>query len=100
MKYCEYCNETYNDNLWKCPKCGQFLSKKTPNKSGRSGSIFAVILVIIMLFVLPKACSSSKSQYDKDLHSGLDKMRNGNGSSMTESEKQAANDFFEWQSKQ
>lgn len=56
MKYCEYCNEYYNDNLWKCPKCGQFLSKKTTHKS-KGGVMFAVILVIIVLIILPKGCS-------------------------------------------
>ena len=59
MKYCEYCNEDYDDNLWKCPKCGQILSKKTPSKSKKGGATFAIILVIIMLFVVIRACSSS-----------------------------------------
>ena len=57
-----------------------------------------VILICVIIFAL-STCSGG-SQYDKDLHSGLDKMTSGNGNSMTKSEKSAVNDFLEWQSKQ
>lgn len=68
------------------------------NNSGKGCAVFVVIAIIIILFVLPKACSSGGSQYDKDLHSGINKMYSGE--KMTESEKRAANDFLDWQSKQ
>lgn len=65
------------------------------NNSGKGCSIFAVIAIIIIFFALPSACSSGNSQYNKDLHSGIEKMKSGE--KMTEGEKNATNDFLDWQ---
>ena len=63
------------------------------------GYIMGLAVLICVIIFTASACSGG-SQYDRDLHSGLDKMTSGAGGSMSKSEKSAVNDFLEWQSEQ
>ena len=58
-----------------------------------------IVLFVVAVFLCLTVCScGGKSKYDRDLESGVNKMKSGER--MTESEKKATNDFLDWQSKQ
>ena len=63
------------------------------------GWIIMIGLALIINFVCcGGGCTGSyKSQYDRDLENGIDKLYNGRYNEMTEGERRAANDFIEWQ---
>ena len=57
-----------------------------------------VCIAILLISSLMLCSCGGKSKYDRDLESGINKMKSGQ--KMTESEKKATNDFLDWQSKQ
>lgn len=71
-------------------------SSDSEKKEGMGCAIGVAIFLILVLFVFPKACSGGNSQYDRDLDSGMDKMISGD--EMSDGERDAVNDFLEWQS--
>lgn len=58
------------------------------------------LIVSILLILSCVACSSSNSRYDRNVENGVHKAINGQYGDMTDDEKKAANDFFEWQKEQ
>ena len=75
-------------------------SNNTKADLGASIMGFIVMLAFVLIIYMVccgGGCSSGKSQYDRDLENGIDKLYNGRINEMTEGERQAANDFIEWQ---
>ena len=54
-----------------------------------------IIVLFLAIAMSISLCCGCTSQYDKDLQSGINKMKSGG--KMTQSEKNATNDFLNWQ---
>lgn len=60
---------------------------------------FVLLLSAFTLFTL-MLTGCTETQYEKDSNSGFEKFSNGDFDSMTDREREAVNDFLEWQAKQ
>ena len=80
------------------------MSTNNTTKSSTSDTVFGMVFLLIIGLVVYMCCcggcDTGPSQYDRDLENGINKVVNGRSSELTQGERQAANDFFEWQSKQ
>ena len=77
-----------------------YIGGKIMNESNSSGkgSGLAIVAVLVVVFLLLGSCGG-ESQYEKDSRSGFNKWTSGDYDSMTNGEKDAVEDFLNWQNK-
>ena len=66
--------------------------KKDKKGLGCLGTIVIVLLVLSLL----GSCGGGESDYEQDVRNGFEKWSSGDYDSMSDSEREAVNDFLEW----